>query len=73
MKIVGAGLRACPRTHSAHAGSPYYTLPFRTCSAMYSEVRQASAMMESVGFLSALEQKGAPSVTNKVFESQAWQ
>ena len=29
--------------------------------------------MESVGFLSALETNGPPSVTNRFFESQAWQ
>src|SRR3989442_249587 len=46
---------------------------FFTWSATYSEVRQASAMMLSVGFLSALLTNGAPSVANRFLQSQAWQ
>ena len=39
---------------------------------MWSEARQASAMMVSVGFLSALEHSVAPSVMNRFFMSQLW-
>ena len=46
---------------------------FFTCSPAYSEVRQASARMVSVGFLSALLTKGAASVTNRFLQSHAWQ
>src|ERR1700733_6980555 len=41
-------------------------------SAMRSAARQATAMMVSVGFLSAFEANTAPSVTNRFFTSQVW-
>src|SRR5580765_6473962 len=39
---------------------------------MYSLVRQPRAVMESVGFLSALLAKGAASVMNRFLQSHAW-
>src|SRR5579883_412611 len=51
----------------------HYTFSFFTWSAAYSEVRQARAMMVSVGFLSALLTKGAPSVIKRFLQSHAWQ
>src|SRR5271166_2026523 len=46
-----------------------HRLPFFACSSRYSEARQASAMMVSVGFLSGLVTSGAPSVTKRFFTS----
>ena len=60
---------SCPRMPSTLS----HTFNFFTWSAIYSDVRHASAMMESVGFLSALLTKGAPSATNKFLQSHAWQ
>ncbi len=41
-------------------------------SRMWSAARQASAMMVSVGFLSAFEANTAPSVMNRFGTSQVW-
>src|SRR5437868_1567277 len=41
-----------------------YKFPFLASSRRYSEARQESAMIVSVGFLSGLVTNGAPSVTN---------
>src|SRR6267143_477902 len=53
--------------------STHYKLPFLASSRRYSEARQESAMIVSVGFLSGLVTNGAPSVTNRFFTSCAWQ
>src|SRR5271170_1735798 len=47
--------------------------PFLPSSSRYSEARQDSAMIVSVGFLSGLVTSGAPSVTKTFFTSCAWQ
>src|SRR5207249_10573345 len=57
-----AGLKPC-----------LYKFPFLASSRRYSDARQESAMMVSVGFLSGLVTSDAPSVTNKFFTSCAWQ
>src|SRR5215467_8160517 len=53
---------------AAHAKVPF----FASCN-RYSEARQESAMIVSVGFLSGFVTSGAPSVTNRFFTSCAWQ
>src|SRR5216117_2624459 len=40
---------------------------------MYSAAHHATAMIDSVGFLSALDTKQPPSVTKRFLTSQAWQ
>src|SRR6185312_4071735 len=50
-----------------------YRLPFFASPSRYSEARHESAMMVSVGFLSALLTKLPPSATNRFFTSCAWQ
>src|SRR6266849_3166576 len=54
-------------------GKTCQRLPFFASSRRYSEARQESAMIVSVGFLSGLVTSGAPSVTNTFFTSCAWQ
>mgnify|MGYP000355421940 CR=1 FL=1 len=49
-----------------------YRFPLRACSMMKSPVRHASAMMVSVGFLSAFEGNGAPSQRKRFFTSHVW-
>src|SRR5690606_27089906 len=53
--------------------SARYTASALRCSAMYSLVRHARAMMVHVRFLSACETNGAASATNRFFTSCAWQ
>src|SRR5215471_16120520 len=48
-------------------------LPFPACSSRYSDARQERAVIVSVGFLSGLVAKQAPSVTNRFLTSCAWQ
>src|SRR6185503_14989383 len=55
------------------ARSLFHRALFLSWSAMYSDVRHDSAMIVQVGFLSACEVKGAPSVTNRFFTSCVWQ
>src|SRR5262249_46600163 len=50
-----------------------YRLPFLTSSSKYSEARQESAMIVSVGFLSGLVTSDAPSVRKRFFTSCDWQ
>src|SRR5206468_12997584 len=46
--------------------------PFFIWSAMYSLVRSESARIVQVGFLSACDTNGPPSVTNRFLQSWAW-
>src|SRR6266481_303450 len=50
-----------------------YRFPFLASSSRYSDARQESAMIVSVGFLSGLVTSDALSVTNRFFTSCAWQ
>src|SRR6516164_1273077 len=53
--------------------SPHYRLACFACSSKYSDARHDRAIMVRVGFLSGLLTRQAPSVTNKLGMSCAWQ
>src|ERR1700693_78418 len=58
---------------SRYAVRTHHKFPFCASASRYSEARHDSAMIVSVGFLSALVTKDAPSVTKRFFTSCAWQ
>src|SRR5207237_8458840 len=54
-------------------GAPLHPCaPFFIWSAIYSLVRSESARIVHVGFLSACDTNGPPSVTNRFLQSCAW-
>src|SRR5512143_2535296 len=58
---------------SRHSVAAHQRFPFFASSSRYSEARQDSAMIVSVGFLSGFVTNGAPSVTKRFFTSCVWQ
>src|SRR5437870_10150560 len=60
------------RTNFTPHSAFHQRFPFFTWSTMYSLVRHASARIVQVGFLSACDTNGPPSVTNRFLTSCAW-